>query len=261
MTDIAPDLLKKIQEEFLKQTKANEKLERILIKIQQGKATYADAAEYATEIGNALAQAFAKHLSPDALPVGKLNPNIAERIIQPLLLEAHTDVATVAAQVQTALNKAANIGIRAQTTSFPDKLVTDMLSKVTSAPSYKDAAWILDEPIKTLMRKVVDITIKKNFEFQGKSGLRPQIIRHSAKQCCEWCAAISGTYTYPDTPQDVFRRHDRCRCVVEYNPKSGKRQNVHTKQWTAAEQEAIERRKKFAETEITRKTPNAKKGD
>lgn len=32
-------------------------------------------------------------------------------------------------------------------------------------------------------------------------------------------------------PKDVYRRHQRCRCSVEYYPRDGKIQNVHTKKW------------------------------
>ena len=40
------------------------------------------------------------------------------------------------------------------------------------------------------------------------------------------------------------RRHEYCRCTVEYAPGDGRRQNVHTKQWkTATERDKIEQRK------------------
>lgn len=51
---------------------------------------------------------------------------------------------------------------------------------------------------------------------------------------------------YPDVPPDVYRRHERCRCTVLYDPADGKRkrQNVHTKKWTdSQERDRIETRK------------------
>ena len=40
--------------------------------------------------------------------------------------------------------------------------------------------------------------------------------------------------------------HERCRCVVEFDPGDGRRQNVHTKKWTAADnRDKIEQRKAF----------------
>ena len=62
--------------------------------------------------------------------------------------------------------------------------------------------------------------------------------------CCEWCRALAGTYSYPDVPKDVYRRHQRCRCTVDYYPGNGKIQNVHSKQWnTQEERDRIEARK------------------
>lgn len=43
---------------------------------------------------------------------------------------------------------------------------------------------------------------------------------------------------------DVYRRHQRCRCTVDYYPGDGKVQNVHTKEWeTKEENDRIEKRK------------------
>jgi hypothetical protein len=78
---------------------------------------------------------------------------------------------------------------------------------------------------------VVDDMVKANMDFHHKLGLKPRITRKAAAGCCEWCDALEGEYEYPDdVPDDVFRRHQRCRCTVEYEPSSGRKQNVWTKQ-------------------------------
>lgn len=33
----------------------------------------------------------------------------------------------------------------------------------------------------------------------------------------------SGKTTYPDVAKDVYRRHENCRCTVEYDPGGAKR--------------------------------------
>ena len=72
--------------------------------------------------------------------------------------------------------------------------------------------------------------IEKNAKFHFDAGLVPKIIRKETGKCCRWCKNISGTYKYPEVPQDVYRRHNNCECTVEYFPKDAKtRQNVHTK--------------------------------
>jgi len=69
----------------------------------------------------------------------------------------------------------------------------------------------------------------ENAEFHYKSGMSPKIIRKETGKCCKWCKNLVGTYRYPDVPKDVYRRHQNCRCTVEYIPKKGVRQDVHTK--------------------------------
>lgn len=53
-------------------------------------------------------------------------------------------------------------------------------------------------------------------------------------------------------PADVYRRHERCRCRVEYDPGDGRRQNVWDKKWTEDE-EALQTRKEFAEAPLATK--------
>jgi hypothetical protein len=84
-------------------------------------------------------------------------------------------------------------------------------------------------------------------EFQGRSWLTPKVIRRAERKCCKWCSDLDGIYDYPNIPDDVYRRHDRCRCTVEYDPADGKRkrQNVHTKKWTdEANYDMLEKRKR-----------------
>ena len=82
------------------------------------------------------------------------------------------------------------------------------------------------------MIQAVTLYFKNYVNFQGRSGLTPKIIRKAERKCCDWCAQLAGEYDYPDIPDDVYRRHERCQCTVEYDPGEGRRQNVHTRQWT-----------------------------
>lgn len=133
------------------------------------------------------------------------------------------------ADVQTNLNKVAELGIKAIP---PDMNVEDkvqgIVNRVSGESSYDDIQWILQEPVKTFGRNVVDASISANVNFQGKAGLTPKIVRKATGSCCKWCMALAGTYTYPDVPKDVYRRHDNCKCVVNYDPGKGKVQNVHS---------------------------------
>lgn len=134
--------------------------------------------------------------------------------------------------MQQQLNEAAGIGIKAQSVPLDQDRVDGILNRLAAAEQYDSVAWLLDEPVILFSRSVVDESVRRNAEFQGEAGLSPRIIRRAESHCCEWCARLAGTYTYPDVPRDVYRRHDFCRCVVEYDPGDGKGQDVHTKQWT-----------------------------
>lgn len=222
MDDIAPALLEKILKEFQEELGDQSVTDM----------TYAGAADYAERVGDALAKAFRRNISSDVLPDGKMYWNIADRVIRPMLETDHQLISEVARQAQQALNEAAGLGLKAQAAEINQSRVDGILNKVCAADQYDDAAWVLDEPVKTFGRSVVDDTLKANVNFQGKSGLVPKIIRHVRAGCCAWCSKLDGTYEYPNIPKDVYRRHERCKCTVEYDPGSGKRQNVWTKGWT-----------------------------
>lgn len=244
MEDIAPGLLEKIREEFKKGISENDAVNALYKKIKGGAASYRDAQEYAYLVGDELSKAFRKHLTAEALPDGKLYYNIADRVVRPMLMEDHEMISGAAATVQKSLNEKAGIGIRPQVAEVNRDRVQGIVEKVSSAESIEDVSWVLDEPVKNFSQNIVDETIRKNVEFQGKAGLKPRIIRKHERKCCKWCRDLAGEYDYPNVPHDVYRRHENCRCVVEYDPGSGKRQNVHTKQWTVSKERAkIEARK------------------
>lgn len=235
MEDIAPVLLERISQDFI----------RLLGDSKIESMNYTSAGDYAEKVGAALAEAFRLNLDPDILPDGKMYWNIADRVIRPMLEQDHVIISDATTLVQQALNQAAGIGLKAQRAPLNEDRVSGILNKVASAKKFEDVVWVLDEPIKTFSRSVVDDTLRRNVEFQGKAGLRPKIIRRAESKCCKWCSQLEGVYDYPDVPDDIYRRHNRCRCRVEYDPSSGKRrQNVHTKQWkNSNEYDIIEERK------------------
>lgn len=236
--DIAPVLLEAIRRDFERNLGGRERTTQLLELIRSGAGTYQHANEYAQLVGEALADAFRANLSGAVLPDGRMYWNIADRVIRPLLEEDHALVAEAAQQVQQHLNEAAELGLKAQTVPLDQDRVNGILNRLTSEP-YADVAWILSEPVITFSRAVVDESIRRNVEFQGKAGLRPKIIRKAVGHCCAWCNRLAGTYTYPDVPKDVYRRHENCRCVVQYDPvdESKRRQDVHTRQWTFPEED------------------------
>ena len=221
MDDISPNLLKQIQDLFA------EDVSNIREAIKTGLMDYEEAYAASIEIGSALSRAFNTDINAEILPDGRMYYNIANKVVMPMLREEHDLVAQAAVQAQQNANKAAGIGIRAQAAEFDEDRAKGIIDRVSSEP-YDDIKWILDEPVKSFAKNVVDRTLQKNVEFQGQSGLHPKIVRRASAGACEWCQAVAGTYSYPDVPHDVYRRHANCDCVVEY-VEGGKYQDIWTK--------------------------------
>ena len=239
--DIAPDLLARIRKDFLE-----------LAGEPPAADTYAAAAEYAERVGAALAEALRRNLTADALPDGRLYWNLADRVVRPLLEDAYARITDAAAAIQQTLNQQAGLGLAPQRTVPDPDRVDGLLNKLSQAEHFEDVQWVLDEPVCTFSRMAVDDTLKANVEFQGKAGLRPRVVRTAESRCCKWCAALAGSYDYPHVPKDVYRRHERCRCRVEYDPGEGRRQNVWNKTWTEDEETRQHRIQKIQDLSTNR---------
>lgn len=128
--------------------------------------------------------------------------------------------------------------------------ITGIINKVSNTEKYADVEWVMQEPIVNLAQNVVGETIKANVEFHGRAGLRAKIVRTATGKCCEWCQSIAGTYEYPTISNEVYRKHENCRCQVTYIPEKGPRQDVWQKATGANQKElSANIKKKTAELE------------
>lgn len=244
MEDIAPDLLEKIQSDFKEQFEKDKTITDLAKKLEIGTATHSEAYSYAGRVGSILTEAYQRNLSTDSLPDGKLWYNIANRVITPTMQNNYDIITKYVSGVQANLNREAGIGIKPIKPELNTDRIRGIVNKVSNADTYDDVSWVLDEPVKNFSESIVDDSIRKNAEFHGKSGMRPKIIRKSSGTCCDWCNEVAGTFYYPDVPKDVYRRHNRCNCTVEYDPGDGKVQNVWSKGWRdQTESDKIDNRK------------------
>lgn len=233
--DIVPELLEKIQQEFQNNTAKSKILKAKIQALKSGKATHLDSNEFAVEVGKILADIFKNEITEGVLPDEKMYYNIAKRLIDPNLKINYDLVSDYSTNVQDLLNKESNISLKAIKPKLNQDRIDGIVNKISEYDDFEKGKWLLDEPIKNFTQSIVDDTIKSNTEFQYKSGLTPKIIRKEVGNCCPWCKAVVGVYEYPDVPKDIYRRHQLCRCIVEYLPGNGKKQDVHTKKWTDAE--------------------------
>lgn len=239
MEDIAPKLYEKIKKQFDDEIEKNKKLRGLAHKARNGAATYKEAHEFAIESGEILSKVLKNNLSSSVLPDGKLYYNIADRTIRPMLEDLYEKVADYSEDVQTLLNKNQNIGIKAIRVKMNEDKVQGIVDITSGKECFDDIKYMLEGPVVNFAQTTVDDTVRENADFQYKSGLSPKIIRTSTGKCCEWCNKIAGVYEYEkvaNTGNDVFRRHKHCRCLVEFDSGNKKRQNVHTKKWSKADE-------------------------
>lgn len=227
VVDIVPELLEKIKKDFNKNIGNSNKLKNLLNLIENGNAKYSDANEYAIELGELLAQSFRKFITVDVLPDGKMYYNIAERILNDTLKNNHTLIAAATTKIQTDLNTKSGFKIKGIAPVLKQDRIDGFINRVSNEELFEDAQWILGEPVVNFSQSVVDDAIKENAEFHSKSGLYPTITRTvDGANACNWCKSVAGVFKYPDVPDGIYRRHDRCRCTVEYDPGDSKRKNV-----------------------------------
>ena len=205
------DLLGRITQTFEK------RLKNVNIKA----TSYEDVNDYAVALGEILTTAFNIHITE--------NPGeIIEQILNDRLKENHRLITDFGRMVQDILNKQAKIGLEAQIPEVNQSRIDGLVSRLSEG-DFEESKWLLGSPIVNFSQSVVDDMVRKNAEFHFRSGMNPKIIRKEVGNCCKWCKNLVGTYSYPDVPKDVYRRHRNCRCTVEYIPKKGVRQDVHTK--------------------------------
>lgn len=226
--DISPELLKLISEAYAQGKNESEVLAEIMAKVGAGTATYSEANDYAVELGRIMAEAFGQNLSSKVLPQGKMYWNIGDKVIRPIVTQGYEDVADVAEQVQEGLNEVAGIHIKAQRPQIDQRRIDRMIGDLMGLPDYDSGSQGFLNAVQNLLHSSVDDSIRTNAEFHYKAGLTPKIVRTLSGKCCKWCTEVAGSYTYPDVPRDVYKRHDNCRCKVDYKTVDGKTQSVHS---------------------------------
>lgn len=247
-SDITPELQTKIENEFKDLVQKSKVLSSIQKKVADGKATYADAQDYAGELSNCLQDAYSSALSGDSLPNGTLYFNIANRLIPPYMRDLYDQISDVCHDVQQGLNEKAQIGIRPVQAEMNQDRIDGIVDRISSEP-FEDVKWLLKAPLETFARSIVDDHVKANADFHYKAGMKPKIVRKAHSGCCNECLGLDGEYLYsPEMNQKVYWRHGNCKCVVEYNPADGSKmvQDVHTKEWKESN-EAQQERIRFAD--------------
>lgn len=182
-------------------------------RVADGKATYAEVQTFAQRASVICSEVLMDY-APDA--------DFAEwarELVTPSLTQMHGLIDDVAQQVQTHLNRVAELGIKAQSVPVDAERIGGIASALEAAEDTAQAESMLRRTSENYARHVGDEAVRRNAAFQSRAGLKPTIRRTSAAKCCAWCAEVAGTYDYADVSQqgdNVWRRHLDCRCLITY---------------------------------------------
>ena len=137
MTDIAPELLEKVQESFEAETAG------LREEIKSGVKSYEEAYDYAIKVGEALSRSFGVNITPEVLPDGMMYYNIADKVVRPMLMTEYNLTSEAAVSAQRSVNKAAGIGIRPLKAEFNAEKAQGIIDRVSSQP-FEEIKWILN---------------------------------------------------------------------------------------------------------------------
>lgn len=242
--DVLPDILQEVQDRFERDFGKSEIVRNAFAALKGKKATYKTANEFAIEVGEILSKALGASLIADKLPDGKMYYNIAQRLLSDVLGRNYEIISGYTRDVQKKLNTDAKISLKVQVPELNQDRIAGIVNRLASEEKFEDVSWLFGEPIVNFSQSIIDDSIQKNAEFHYKSGLQPEIVRKSFFHCCDWCQEVQGSYKYPRVPRNVYRRHQHCRCTVDYDPKSGKVKDIWSKIWRKTdESDKIEARK------------------
>lgn len=250
--DVVPELQDQIGTRFRSSILRDRTLQRVGKRIETGRADLSDAHAFAERLGFNLSDALVGTLTQENLPNGTLYYNIAERTVIPALENNYELVNEAAATIQKTIDQQVGIGLGSVRADFPLERIQNLIDKMTADDiTYEKVVRWLMEPIVNNSEAFADDYIRANADFRAKAGLRTKITRRVANNCCDWCAAMAGSWVYGSEPPDIYRRHEFCRCTVTYQSDKTS-QNVWSKRkWETPKDDILERLRSTTKSGLT----------
>lgn len=250
--DVVPELQDQIGTRFRSSILRDRTLQRVGKRIETGRADLSDAHAFAERLGFNLSDALVGTLTQENLPNGTLYYNIAERTVIPALENNYELVNEAATTIQKTIDQQVGIGLGSVRADFPLERIQNLIDKMTADDiTYEQVIRWLMEPIVNNSEAFADDYIRANADFRAKAGLRTKITRRVANNCCDWCAAMAGTWIYGSEPPDIYRRHEYCRCTVTYQSDKIS-QNVWSKRkWETPKEDILERLRTSTKSGLT----------
>lgn len=199
---------------FLAELQADARAMELWAMIEDGTATYAIASEYAAHVGDALAVVLRQNA-----PLEDISEWDIEDLIPRSLGLDHELVTGACQRVQEVLNADAGVGIRFQPPIFDSDRAYGIVAELRDNPEFHNIERTFYDQLVNFSQNVVDESIRDNARVLSGAGIRSTVIRVAEFRACPWCREVAGRYDYEDvkaTGNDVWRRHENCRCTIDY---------------------------------------------
>ena len=224
--------------------------------LADGKISYAEANRYAIRIGDILGKIIG---NTDVFYEG-IGYNDALRILDPALHYNYNLAKQVAMKAQQTANDAAGLGLKVAEPKLKEDML-DGLAKEVADRGIETRAELFRDQLTHFTQTGVDDTVSVNAYEHERLGVDARVVRHAEYKACEWCKDLEGSYKPSEAERlGVYRRHDNCRCTVEYvvdksrkvvhSGTEGRRKYVKQegeRNYSLTDDAAIERRRKRQE--------------
>lgn len=190
------------------------RVQRLLNKAATGRATYMDVWEYADLIGE-MAAKVGQAAAADLLAMTDAYPAVMEFLEE----YCHNPVSMYTQEVQAILNQRNGVNLKAVGSEFDKNRASGIAHNVAHAETEEEIRQMMGPSLQNFTENTVSNTLADNCKLQSEFGLRPKVERIADPRCCEWCSEVAGSYYYDELPEEseIWRRHDRCRCTIQYS--------------------------------------------
>ena len=202
-----------IKEPFLRALNLDRRASYLIGEIEAGRGTYEMASEYAARVGDCLAKVLRRHA-----PVVSIAEWDVEDLIPKSLGLDHSIVVYACEQVQNAMNENANLGIKFQAPEFDSNRAYGLVTELEDNPEFTNIEKSFYDQLANFSQNIVDDAIRDNASLMSRAGVRSMIIRTAEYGACPWCEEVAGVYKYDEVGEgaDVWRRHENCRCTINF---------------------------------------------
>ena len=205
-------MLDKVKSVITERINSDKQIKLFKKKKAEGKATLKEAIVYNSHIANIIGVTlsdFMPELEKDALS--------REYICREILRNQHKETNAMLSDVQRVIDEKLNLKIKPRTPDFPLERVEQIShSLVDATVGMETIQRRARSATENVINSFADDFVKENAEMRNDAGLSCYLTRYTSGKCCKWCDGLAGRYKYDEAPDDIYRRHDNCYCVVTF---------------------------------------------